>query len=310
MKKVLFFGLGSIGERHAKLLTDHFEMDLAAYRTGDRTNELGIQEFRNLDEAFSFEPDVAFITNPTNLHIETAIECARRSIDLFIEKPLSNTPEGIDQLSELIEQNRLVNHVAFCLRFHPVIKYLKQIVAPEEIFYTRTICSSYLPAWRPGQDYSKSYSADRDRGGGVMNELIHELDYNEHLFGGVEKLSGSYGQASDLNIKADDYSEFQLSHQSGIKSHVSLDYFSHFRERTVKIYTPDKVIVADIINQTVKTYREHELTEEILLDDDNMYLNQLSCFFDAVDNRSAETLCTVSESRNLVEKLSLLKNRP
>ena len=310
MKKILFFGLGSIGARHAKLLLDHFDVELSAYRTGEGTNELGIEEFHSLDEAFEFEPDAAFITNPTHLHIETAIECARRSIDLFIEKPLSNTTGGIDQLSEQINRNNLVNHVAFCLRFHPVIKHLKEIVDAEEIFYSRTICSSYLPAWRPGQDYSKSYSADRNRGGGVMNELIHELDYNEYLFGGVENLKGSYGQASDLDIKADDYSEFQLDHHSGIKSHVSLDYFSHFRERTIKIYCPDKVIVADIIHQSVKTFREHELVEEIFLDDENMYLNQLNTFFDALEKRTGENLCTVSESRNLVEKLSQLRNRP
>jgi predicted dehydrogenase len=67
------------------------------------------------------------------------------------------------------------------MRFHPVIKYLKDEIDTADAFYSRTVCSSYLPAWRPSQDYTKSYSADSARGGGVINELIHELDYNEYL---------------------------------------------------------------------------------------------------------------------------------
>jgi predicted dehydrogenase len=303
-KKILFFGLGSIGARHAKLLLDHFDVELSAYRTGKTPNSLGVKEFHSLEEAFESRPDAAFITNPTNLHIETALECAERSIDLFIEKPLSNRIEGVDALIELINQNGLVNHVAFCLRYHPVIKHLKEILKKEEVFYTRTICSSYLPSWRAGQDYRKSYSADRNRGGGVMNELIHELDYSEHLFGSTVQLNGSTGRVSSLDIRADDYSEFQMEHSTGIKSHLSLDYFSHYRERTIKIYCPEKVIVADIIHQTVKTYKEHGLIDEKKMSEENMYLNQLTCFFNAMEKRTDDNLCTVAESRNLIEKLS------
>jgi len=303
-KKILFFGLGSIGTRHAKLLQENFDVELSAYRTGNSNNTLGINEFRSLEEAFASKPDAAFITNPSNLHVETAIECAQHSVDLFIEKPLSNTLNGVDRLIGLIEQNELINHVAFCLRYHPVITSLKEILKTEKVFYTRTICSSYLPSWRPGQDYTKSYSADKTRGGGVMNELIHELDYNEYLFGKIIELEGSAGRVSSLNISADDYSEFQLEHENGIKSHLSLDFFSHHRERKIKVYCPDKVIIADIINQTIKIYKEHVLVDEIDLRSENMYLTQLNHFIDALHKRTTKHLCTVAESRNLVEKLS------
>jgi len=303
-KNILFFGLGSIGERHAKLLTNHFDVELSAYRTGKGINSLGIKEFRNLEEAFDSKPDAVFIANPTNLHVETAISCAERSIDLFIEKPLSNSLEGIDKLIDLINKNKLITHVAFCLRYHPVIKYLKETLKEEEIFYARTICSSYFPSWRPGQDYRKSYSADRSRGGGVTNELIHELDYNEYLFGKIDQLKGSAGHVSSLEISADDYGEFQLDHETGIQTHISLDFFSHLRERALRIYTSKKVVLADIINQIIRTYKKHELVEEIKLPNENMYLKQLISFMKAIEDRKTEDLCTVQESRNLVEKIS------
>jgi len=303
-KKILFFGLGSIGTRHAKLLQEHFVVELSAYRTGKSQSKLGIKEYRSLEEAFNSKPDAAFITNPSNLHIETAIDCAERSIDLFIEKPLSNSIDGVDRLIDLINQNELVNHVAFCLRYHPVITSLREILKTEDVFYTRTVCSSYLPSWRPDQDYTKSYSADRSRGGGVMNELVHELDYNEYLFGEIVELKGTAGRVSTLDITADDYSELQLNHQNGIKSHLSLDFFSHFKERKIKVYCPDKVIIADIIDQNIKIYREHILVDQMDLRSENMYLTQLNHFIDALHKRTSKHLCTVAESRNLVKKLS------
>ena len=303
-KKILFFGLGSIGLRHARLLQANFDADLAAYRTSDSENQLGIKEFRSIESAFDFQPDAAFITNPTDQHIETAIECAKRSVHLFIEKPLSNTTEGIPELIQLIEARDLVNHVGFCMRYHPVIKYLKEKVNKNDAFYSRTICSSYFPLWRPGQDYRNSYSADINRGGGVVNELVHELDYNQHLFGKIDLLKQESGQVSDLEISAPDYAEFQSAHTGGLESHISLDFFSHARERKISIYFPEKVVMGDILNQTVQVFKNHELVQEIDIVDENMYLNQLNSFMNALESRDLTGLCSVKSGYNIVKLLT------
>ena len=80
--KILFFGLGSIGNRHAKIIKDNFGFELYGYRTekGQEKKDLLLHEFRDIESAFSIRPDVAFITNPTFLHVPTALECAKRNI--------------------------------------------------------------------------------------------------------------------------------------------------------------------------------------------------------------------------------------
>ena len=42
---------------------------------------------------------------------------------------------------------------------------------------------SYLPQWRKNSNYIKSYSAFKNKGGGVELDLSHEIDYVTWLFG-------------------------------------------------------------------------------------------------------------------------------
>ena len=132
--KILFFGLGSIGKKHASILKNNFDFELHAFRTGNgqETNDLDIHEFNKLDEAFSIKPDVAFITNPTSLHVSTALECAKRNIALFIEKLISHSLENLKELEKEIKKRNLFVYVAYNLRFHPVITHLKELISQKQ----------------------------------------------------------------------------------------------------------------------------------------------------------------------------------
>ncbi|MGH7439192.1 MAG: Gfo/Idh/MocA family protein [Polyangiaceae bacterium] len=43
-------------------------------------------------------------------------------------------------------------------------------------------CLTWLPDWRPGQDVSEGYAASPQEGG-VLRDLIHEIDYTRWLLG-------------------------------------------------------------------------------------------------------------------------------
>ena len=78
-------------------------------------------------------------------------------------------------LQDIIPQTQ----VGCNLRFLPSLQRLKDLIAQGVI--GRIVRASFeagqwLPDWRPRQDYRKSYSADPDSGGGVLFDLIHEID--------------------------------------------------------------------------------------------------------------------------------------
>ena len=65
-------------------------------------------------------------------------------------------------------------YVACPLRYNAVIQYIKDNIDLQDVISVRSISSSYLPDWRPGVDYRKTYSAKKELGGGVSIDLIHE----------------------------------------------------------------------------------------------------------------------------------------
>ena len=160
--KVLFFGLGSIGSRHARLLKEMKGCDLYAFRSGrnEKGNSLGIAEVTNWREVDLLKPEVAFITNPTHLHLETALLCAERGMALFLEKPVDASTRNLNFLLSLVESKKIPTYVAYVLRFHPAVKTFRETLVGKKIRRAHFVCRSYFPNWRPGQNYLDSYSSN------------------------------------------------------------------------------------------------------------------------------------------------------
>lgn len=250
--KILFFGLGSIGTRHATMLKGH---ELYAYRTGKEQNTLGIPEIRDLSQIDSIDPDVAFITNPTSEHVKYACMCAEKKISVFIEKPLSNSYEGVDLLRELVKKNKVSAYVAYVFRFHPAIRWLKKYVRKNMPLHVTVNCSSYLPAWGTNKNGShlKKYSANRALGGGVILDLSHELDYLYYLFGDVKSVKGISGKLSAVTVDTEDFADILLNFKSGPVCNLHVNFMSQLKCRQIILDFESHSIVVDLINGSIDT---------------------------------------------------------
>src|SRR5438309_1263907 len=166
LRRTLIVGAGSIGTRHMKNLrelavTSLAVVDIDAARRKELDRE-GVPAFASLEQGLAWQPQAVFIATPTQFHIEQAIEAAKAGCDLFIEKPLSHSLARCTELVELAEKNALITLVGCNMRFHlgPFrIKGLLEDQAIGRVLAARLQCGSYLPAWRPHQDYRTSYSA-------------------------------------------------------------------------------------------------------------------------------------------------------
>ncbi len=258
MIRALFVGLGSIGQRHFRNLAEilsaqgkTFQID-AVRRTshqlpGNIENSLGRQysSWKDVSEEY----DLLFITNPTMLHYETLRQLGNKAKQVFIEKPVFH--DSTLDLVPLALESQKIYYVASPLRYTRIIQFLRKYLAGRKVYGVRAMCSSYLPEWRPGQDYRKTYSAHRAEGGGVGIDLIHEWDYLTYLFGFPKQTTSYRAHVSDLEVDSDDIAIYIGQYDDKIVS-VYLDYFGRKSRRELEIYLDDDVLVADFIEGQIR----------------------------------------------------------
>ncbi len=265
--KLLFCGLGSIGQKHIRnvasiLRRRDIEFTMDAVRTTCRplpadSQALLANSYASIADAPN-DYDAAFVTNPTALHRETIAALVPKANTIYIEKPVFDTAE-ID-LASLGLRDTGVYYVACPLRRHPVICRLKEIIAATPVIAARAICSSYLPDWRVG-DYRQSYSAHRAQGGGVSLDLIHEWDYLVDLFGFPREVRRFAAHLSPLEIDSDDVAVYIAQYDSMLLS-LQLDYIGRAPKREIALYTNDDVIVGDMLASTV-TWQRADVIETL-----------------------------------------------
>lgn len=287
--KVCFCGLGSIGKRHLRNLTcvaPEFNMTLEIHALRKTARMLDtsisgliakqITDERELDQDY----DIAFITNPTSMHVETIKTMAARTQHMFIEKPVSG---GGDSAETLPLRPGGVYYVAGPLRYAPVIQRLRDMIGRRRVYSVRAICSSYLPNWRPGTNYRQSYSAKKELGGGVDIDLIHEWDYIVDLFGFPEKVYRICGKYSDLAIDSSDIAVYIAEYESMV-AELHLDYFGREARREIELFTADGTIIGDLIGNTI-TYTGEQI--RFTEDENDIYLREMRFFLGRIQEGMA-----------------------
>lgn len=285
--KVLFVGVGSIAKRHIRNLhmiaeTRGISITIDAFRrapsilSADGVNKEYTELWR-----VPCDYDAVFITNPTNQHMETLKQFHDKGQNFFIEKPVVSLTQ-LKEAKEFAFHPDSLYYVACPLRYNGVIQYIKSHVPVDEIISVRSISSSYLPDWRPAQDYRKTYSAHKDMGGGVSIDLIHEWDYLTYLFGWPGRVESLIGKKSHLEIDSDDYAVYIAEYADKIVE-LHLDYFGRKTVRTIELFTKNDTIIGDIANNRISYLISGEIIDFREKRDDYQQ-RELNHFLDLIDN--------------------------
>ena len=198
-QKSLVVGAGSIGLRHIEVLNNIGQKTAVV----TKRNDLKLYKYNDTKSALhNFNPNYIIIANETNRHIrelQKILDYGYKN-KILIEKPISN---DLEEMKLLTVSNKHI-YVGYNLRYHPFIKFIKELMKEEKILSVSIYVGQFLPDWRPKRKYNETYSSDKQKGGGVLLELSHEIDYMLLLFGKCIDNYSFSSKLSELEINCDD----------------------------------------------------------------------------------------------------------
>ncbi len=245
LPKTLVVGFGSIGSRHARVLA---ELGCSPAVVSRRDVDWPLR-YATLPEALAHEqPEYVVIADRTSEHQATLELLATSGYDkqVLVEKPL------FASLRPLPSHAFADAFVAYNFRFHPALARLQMLIQNERVLSAQVYVGQYLPDWRPGTDYRRSYSSRVSQGGGVLRDLSHELDYVRWLFGEWTRLAALGGRLSDLEIETDDLYGILLQTERCPVVTVQMNYLDRVGRRQVVVNTAAQTFTVDLISGAVR----------------------------------------------------------
>lgn len=292
--KAVVIGYGSIGARHARLLT---ELGCNTAVVSRREVDFPVS-YPGLVEALATgHPDYIVIANVTNQHYGTLSALAQLDYRglVLVEKPL------FSDWVEIAPQPFKETFVAYNLRFHPIIQRLKTLLKEERVLSVQAYVGQYLPDWKPVSDYRMSYSASAEHGGGALRDLSHELDYLTWLLGKWQRVSALGGHFSSLEIDSDDIFALMLVTPSCPVVTLQLNYLDRLGRRSILINTSNHTIEADLVRGTITIDLE---MESFVIARDDTYRTM----HEAILSGNTDTLCTLDEGTETLRLIAAAEN--
>ena len=258
----------------------------------------GVIEIFDMDEIAVDTLSFILISNPTAVHYDTIQKVIRYKKPLFIEKPLFGalSKEANDLVMEVGRQG-ILTYVACNLRFLESIVKIKNLLIGKRVNEVNVYCGSYLPDWRPNVDFRKVYSANKEMGGGVHIDLIHELDYVYWLFGVPIHTQSFFSNKSSLNITAYDYANYLWEYDDFSVS-VVLNYYRRESKRTLEVLTEEGTYLVDLLKNTI-SYNDKLVFQSSQLSLQT-YTAQMQFFVEEILNKQTK-FNTIVEANKILE---------
>lgn len=298
--KVLIIGKGSSSRNHI-------------FALNKISKKICIKNFGNREfEKFSLKkkvlilnkvnPDIIVLCSPSSFHYKQFkfIEKKFKNKKVLIEKPLFNKKKIIP--------SKLNNtyFIGYNLRFHPVLRYIKNFVKNKKILSIYVNCYSYLPEWRNNK-YDQSVSAQKKLGGGILLELSHEIDYLCWLFSRFNTLSSFDGKISNLNIDCTD--TFTMFGCIGKKNliNLNLNFYSRISKRTLYINGDQFSLEGDLINNFVDIKHKNKRIK-INFNKFKNYMTYKNQYLSII-NKNFKDLCDLNQGIQVLEIIEEIEKK-
>jgi predicted dehydrogenase len=233
---VVVVGLGSIGQRHARVLHElgHAVSTVSRRGAGDHPSIA--------DAIRHARPEYAVVATETAAHADALRELAEADFrgTVLVEKPIFARPGTASNYPFASV------FVGYNLRFHPVVTALAERLRGRQAITVSAYVGQDIRDWRPGRDHRETASATEAAGGGVLRDLSHELDYLLWLFGPWSRVAALGGSSGTRDVEVEDHVSLLLELQRSQTVQVHMDYLDRPGLRKIRLNLADETIEVDV----------------------------------------------------------------
>ena len=301
--KIIVIGLGSMGKRRLRLLSERndvelFGIDSQESRCEEVKEKFGITCFKSITEAVEAENiEAAVISTSPLSHAAIIKECLTHNLHVFTE--INLVQDGYEENMALAKEKNLVLFLSSTFLYRKetqtIIEKVQNAKCPLNYIYH---VGQYLPDWHPWESYN-SYFIGNPRTNGCREIMAIDLPWVVSAFGPIKSVSAIKSKNTELNITYNDNYLITLEHESGHKGVFAVDVVARKSGRNIEIFGEQLHLSWNGTADSLKVFNIEEKKDEIISFDDasehvegyaafvteNPYREELNFFFKQIADR-------------------------
>ncbi|MCA9765814.1 MAG: Gfo/Idh/MocA family oxidoreductase [Carnobacterium sp.] len=237
--KIAVIGLGSMGKRRLRLLTEFFPeitligVDSKKERQAEVENLFSIRTFKCLQEAVDKEQieAVCICTSPIS-HETIILEALKSDLHVFTEINLLN--HYYEDAIQLAKEKNLHLYLSSTFLHRREIKLFEKAIEKDSKVTYRYHVGQYLPDWHPWESYKDFFVANK-KTNGCREIFAIELPWLTKVFGDIVSFEVQKQKLSTLDIDYPDNYALIVTHRSGIVGALNVNILSRVAKRDLDI---------------------------------------------------------------------------
>jgi predicted dehydrogenase len=234
-----------MGQRHCRVYASLRQAQLAGIC--DAAPEVGHQVAQQYDVPFYRDVedllehvDAVSLATPTPLHFDLAMRCLAHGVHVLVEKPITETIEQAEMLTQVAESSNLVVQVGHIERFNPAYIELKNVLE------NMTVLAINLRRLSP---YAGS-NTDVDV---VLDLMVHDIDLALDLMGQEPISVNAYGLTACSGTV--DHAIVYLGFASGPLLTMTASRVTEQKVRSIEVTALEAYVDGDLLNKNISVHR-------------------------------------------------------
>jgi len=238
-------GAGVMGRNHARVLSEMRDIDLSLIFDPDAVTAEGVAAAYGataVTTAADFVAaglDAAVVATPNRHHADLGVALLEAGVDVLVEKPIAADLDGARRMIDAARANDRVLMVGHVERFNPAVETVKRAIADDEIISIQITRVGPFPP-RMGEV------------GVVIDLAVHDIDIIRHLTG--SEIVEVQPQLVRTRAEREDTALLQFRTENGVIAHITTNWVTPYKTRTLQVATKTKFVVADLITRQVTEY--------------------------------------------------------